>query len=163
VLFSHHPLETLVNDQRPPGADRRILAEELRDLLLSHPCVVAWVNGHTHEHLVTPVIDEAAPGGFWQVTTASHIDWPQQARIIELMRTQSGLALCCTVIDSAARASYSGSAEPDDLAALGRELAANDWQVRELITAEGGAGAGAAADRNVILPITWPRRPRPRA
>ena len=48
LLFSHHPLETLVNDRRPPGADRRVLAGELRDLLLAHPCVVAWVNGHTH-------------------------------------------------------------------------------------------------------------------
>jgi metallophosphoesterase (TIGR03767 family) len=162
VLFSHHPIETLVNDYRPPGADRRILADELRDLLLSHPCVIAWVNGHTHIHSVTPIVDESAPGGFWQVTTASHIDWPQQARIIELVQTASGLALCCTVIDSAARASYTGSAEPDDPTALGRELAANDWQVRQLITAEGGAGAGTAADRNVILPITWPRRPAAR-
>ena len=42
-------------------------------------------------------------------------------------------------------------------AALARELAANDWQLRELITADGGAGAGAAADRNVVLAIDWPR------
>src|SRR6202035_5646653 len=26
LLFSHHPLETLVNGTRPPGADRRVLA-----------------------------------------------------------------------------------------------------------------------------------------
>jgi len=43
------------------------------------------------------------------------------------------------------------------LAALARELAANDWQVRELITADGGAGAGRAADRNVLLSVDWPR------
>jgi hypothetical protein len=46
---------------------------------------------------------------------------------------------------------------PARLAALSRELAANDWQVRDLITPEGGAGAGTAADRNVILTIDWPR------
>jgi hypothetical protein len=40
---------------------------------------------------------------------------------------------------------------------LARELSANDWQVRDLITAEGGAGAGTAADRNVMLAIDWPR------
>ncbi len=28
VLFSHHPLETLVNDTRPPGTDRRVLEAE---------------------------------------------------------------------------------------------------------------------------------------
>jgi hypothetical protein len=161
VLFSHHPLETLVNDNRPPGADRRILADELADLLLSHSCVIAWVNGHTHVHSITAVRAQDSPGGFWQVTTASHIDWPQQARIIELLDTGTGLALCCTVLDSAAPAGFTGSASPDDLAALGRELAANDWQVRELITPDGGAGAGSPADRNVILPVDWPRRPRP--
>ena len=48
-------------------------------------------------------------------------------------------------------------ADPAELAALARELAANDWQVRDLITADGGAGAGTAADRNVVLAIDWPR------
>jgi len=47
------------------------------------------------------------------------------------------------------------------LAALARELAANDWQVRDRISAEGGAGAGIEADRNVLLAIDWPR-PVPR-
>jgi metallophosphoesterase (TIGR03767 family) len=157
LLFSHHSLETLVNDARPPGADRRVLAAELRDLLLAHPCVVAWVNGHTHVHAVTAVREDGAPGGFWQVTTASHIDWPQQARIIELLETDGGLVLACTVIDSAAPAAHRGSGDPADLAALARELAANDWQVRDQISADGGAGAGTAADRNVLLPVDWPR------
>ncbi len=156
VLFSHHPLETLVNDTRPPGADRRVLAGELREVLLAHPCVVAWLNGHTHVHSVTAISDGAGHG-FWQITTASHIDWPQQARIVEFLSAGPGLAIACTVIDSAAAVSYRGSVEPADLAALARELAANDWQVRELITPEGGAGAGTIADRNVVLAIDWPR------
>ena len=155
VLFSHHPLETMVNDTRPPGADRRILAAELREVLLAHPNVVAWVNGHTHVHAVTPVTDGGS--GFWQITTASHIDWPQQARLIEFLAGPDGLAIACTVIDSAAAAAYQGTGEPADLAALSRELAANDWQIRELITADGGGGAGTAADRNVILTVDWPR------
>jgi len=157
VLFSHHPLETLVNDTRPPGADRRILADELRTVLLGHPNVVAWINGHTHVHSVTAITD--GQHGFWQITTASHIDWPQQARLIEFLGTPDGLAIACTVIDSAAPAGYQGSAEPADLAALSRELAANDWQLRDLITADGGAGAGSAKDRNVILTVQWPRSP----
>jgi len=156
VLFSHHPLETMINDTRPPGAGRRVLAAELRAVLLAHPCVVAWVNGHTHVHAVSAVTDGDG-GGFWQITTASHIDWPQQARIIEFLATPAGLAIGCTVIDSAAAATYQGSGDPADLAALARELAANDWQVREEITAEGGAGAGTAIDRNVVLAIDWPR------
>jgi metallophosphoesterase (TIGR03767 family) len=156
VLFSHHPLETLINDTRPPGADRRVLAAELREVLLGHLCVVAWLNGHTHVHAVSAITD-ADGAGFWQVTTASHIDWPQQARIVEFLSTRGGLAIACTVIDSAAAAGFQGGADPADLAALARELAANDWQVRELITPDGGAGAGTAADRNVVLAIDWPR------
>ena len=156
VLFSHHPLETLVNDTRPPGADRRVLADELREVLLAHPCVVAWLNGHTHVHAVSAITDGSG-AGFWQITTASHIDWPQQARIVEFLAAGSSLAIACTVIDSAARAGYAGGSDPADLAALARELAANDWQVRDLISAEGGAGAGTAADRNVVLVIDWPR------
>ncbi len=157
ILFSHHPLETLVNDRRPPGADRRILAGELRAFLLGFSCVVAWVNGHTHIHAVTAVREDGAPGGFWQITTASHIDWPQQARVIEVLQADDALAIACTVIDSDAPASYVGVDGPAALAALARELAANDWQRRDVITAEGGAGAGAAADRNVVLLVEWPR------
>ena len=156
VLFSHHPLETLSNGTRPPGADRRVLADELRKVLLAHLCVVAWLNGHTHVHSVTAITDESG-AGFWQVTTASHIDWPQQARIVEFLSTSVGLAIACTVIDSAAAARYQGGTEPAGLAALARELAVNDWQVRDLITPDGGAGAGTAADRNVVLTIDWPR------
>ncbi|HEX5189748.1 MAG TPA: TIGR03767 family metallophosphoesterase [Streptosporangiaceae bacterium] len=160
ILFSHHPLETLVNGRRPPGAGRRILVDELREFLLGFGCVVAWFNGHTHIHAVTAVREDGAPGGFWQVTTASHIDWPQQARIIEVLHADGALAIACTVIDSDAPASYADLEEPAALAALARELAANDWQLREFITAEGGAGAGTADDRNVVLLIDWPRRPR---
>jgi hypothetical protein len=161
VLFSHHPLETLVNGNRPPGTDRRVLAGELRDVLLSHPCVIAWVNGHTHEHKITAIRADGAPGGFWQITTASHIDWPQQSRVIELLATGEGLAICCTVLDSAAPPAYGGGDGPAELAALARELAANDWQVRAVIREDGGAGAGTAADRNTVLLTEWPRRPAP--
>ncbi len=158
VLFSHHPLETMINDTRPPGADRRILGRELREVLLAHPCVVAWLNGHTHVHKVTAVSRDDG-SGFWQITTASHIDWPQQARIVEFLATATGLVIACTVLDAAAPAAYQGGAEPADLAALARELAANDWQIRDLITPDGGAGAGAADDRNVLLAVDWPRAP----
>ncbi len=38
-----------------------------------------------------------------------------------------------------------------------RRLAANGWQVRDVITADTGADADTATDRNVVLAIGWPR------
>jgi metallophosphoesterase (TIGR03767 family) len=158
VLFSHHPLETMVNDRAPAG-HRRILGEELRALLLEHPNVVLWVNGHTHRHQVTPVCRPDGEIGFWQVTTASHIDWPQQSRVVELLEAPDGtVTVACTVFDSAAPPQPpAGHDDPLALAALSRELSANDWQTRDTIATE-GAGAGQAQDRNVLL--TLPSRTR---
>jgi len=31
-----------------------------------------------------------AKGGFWEVATAAHIDWPQQSRVIDLVDNLSG-------------------------------------------------------------------------
>jgi hypothetical protein len=77
--------------------------------------------------------------------------------VIELLATDGGLAICCTVLDTAAPAACAGRGGPADLAALARELAANDWQVRKEITDRGGAGAGTPADRNAVLLVEWPR------
>jgi metallophosphoesterase (TIGR03767 family) len=152
VLFSHHPLETMVNDRSPAG-QRRILGGELKDLLLQHSCVVLWVNGHTHTHRVTPVLRPDEQVGFWQVTTASQIDWPQQSRIIEMIESPGGaVTIVSTVIDSVAPATPPTENGPLALAALSREISANDWQTRSQIVA-GGAGAGGPSDRNVILTL----------
>ncbi|MGF7236297.1 MAG: TIGR03767 family metallophosphoesterase, partial [Frankia sp.] len=164
VLFSHHPLVSLVNDRAPAGGERPVLAAELRELLLRYPNVVAWVNGHTHRHTVTPhgrPPDSPIPGGFWEVTTASHIDWPQQSRIIELVDNADGtLSLVATVFDTAAPAGPGPRTDPLALASLSRELAANAWQRREANDADpdpgGGPGAGGRADRNVDLRLPLP-------
>ncbi|BEP13808.1 TIGR03767 family metallophosphoesterase [Acidothermaceae bacterium B102] len=147
VLFSHHPVETMVNDRCPSGT-RRILGEEFTTFLLSHPSVSLWINGHTHAHRVTPITD-GVTRGFWQVTTASHIDWPQQSRLIEIGAAADGsLLIACTVIDSAAPPTWSGATDPVSLASLSREMAGNDWQFR---SPDGPPGTGAAGDRNVLL------------
>ena len=169
LLFSHHPISCLINGAVPPGAPPRLLGDAVRALLLRYPNVIGWINGHTHAHTVTAhARPGGAPvaGGFWEITTASHIDWPQQARIIEVTgRADGSFALRCTIIDSAAPASYEGGLGPTSLAALARELAANDWQLRSLATADpdpgGGAGAGTPDDRNVVLLVPAPLWPEP--
>lgn len=148
VLFSHHPLQTLINDRHPYDAGQRVLADELRDLLLRHRCVVAWVNGHTHEHRISAVRRDDGAVAWWQVTTASHIDWPQQARIVELLRVDDLLVIGCTVVDHAGELDWGGRKDPLALAGLSRELAGNNWQRP---AGSDGDGAGSPQDRNVLL------------
>lgn len=144
LLASHHTAADLVNDQRPEGAARRVLRDEVLDELHRHPCVLAWLDGHTH---TTRIIAHPGPsGGFWEITAPSLIDWPQQGRIVELLRTHDGYALACTMLDHAAPARWDPLLPgPGDLAALSRELAANSW----------------AAPPWTQGPDTHPRRGRP--
>ncbi|MEO3824781.1 TIGR03767 family metallophosphoesterase [Actinomadura sp. B10D3] len=147
VLFSHHPIGSLEN---PIGGDR-VLGDEIEALLLRYPNVVLWVNGHTHRNEVIPHAREGG-GGFWEVNTAAHIDFPQQSRIVELADNGDGtLSVFATILDSAGPASYGGRlTEPVRLASLSRELAGNDWQDRE------ENRRGEVADRNVELLVPAP-------
>ncbi len=160
VLLSHHPLETLVNATAPPG-QHRVLAEELRAVLLRYPNVVLWANGHTHLHRVSAHArphGSPVPGGFWQVTTGSHIDWPQQARTIELLDNGDGtLSVVATVLDHTAPLHYDGSGDPVALAALSRQVAATDPQ-RRAHPADPPWGGGRRTDRNVELLVPAPFR-----
>ena len=155
VVFSHHTIETMDNRA---GLDRH-LGPEVRDLLLQHPNVVLWVNGHTHVNSVTAVPrTDGKPGGFWQVNTASHIDWPQQARLIEIVANHDGtLSIHATIVDHAGPASAADPlADPVALASLSRELGGNDWQERTRPKPEVDGRRGSAHDRNVELVMPAP-------
>lgn len=168
VLFSHHGLDTLTNPSSLPNplepgeADLpRALAPEVEALLHRFPNVVVWVNGHTHESRIHPRPDpEGKTAGFWGVTTCAVMDWPSQARLVELVDNGNGtLSVFCAMVD------HAGPPDPPDadgawrLASIHRELAANhphqgaDSEV-----------AGAPTDRNVELvrPRGLPGEPPPR-
>jgi metallophosphoesterase (TIGR03767 family) len=156
VVFSHHTIGSMDNVVGEPG---RVDGAGVRDLLLRFPNVVLWVNGHTHRNTVLP---HRAPGGggFWEVNTAAHIDWPQQSRVLELVDNSDGtLSIFATILDMAAPATSGGRTDsPTALAALARELAGNDWQSRARpIPGEDGR-RGAVADRNVELLLPSPFR-----
>lgn len=158
VVFSHHPLETLTNGYSP-GPEERVLADEVGALLLRHPNVVLWVSGHVHRHWARPLrrpAHWATGGGFWQISTASQIDWPQQGRLIELaLNPDATLSIFGSVLDHAAPADPGPTPRGAlELAALSRELAANDWQ-RD-VTAEASGLAGGAHDRDVELLMAAP-------
>jgi metallophosphoesterase (TIGR03767 family) len=165
VLFSHHTIDTMDNPIRATDDPReRVLGDAVLELLLRYPNVILWVNGHTHVNSVTPHARPAGatvPGGFWEVNTASHVDFPQQARIIELADNHDGtLSIFGTIVDSDAPLAVPAALDsPRALAALSRELAANDWQERP--AAPGAAGQpdgrrGKVEDRNVELLVRAP-------
>jgi metallophosphoesterase (TIGR03767 family) len=158
VLFSHHGIDTLTNTRTPhhgPQGVRLVAAPELLELLHRFDNVVAWVNGHQHRNRVVPRADPAnRSNGFWEVTTSSLMDWPCQARVIELADNRDGtLSVLCTMVD------HDGVVQPDPhgeqtggwLAGLHRELASNEpWR------GFGSGREGDPADRNVDLRLPAP-------
>jgi metallophosphoesterase (TIGR03767 family) len=158
VILSHHTANTMTN----MAGDRRVDGKTLTRLLLQFPNVVAWVNGHTHHNVVKSFKRPSGwsvGGGFWELNTAAHIDWPQQARVVELVDNNDGtLSVFGTIIDHLAPASWgTDPTSPLELAALSRELGMNDWQARQFTRHIDGL-RGRAIDRNVELVMRHPFR-----
>lgn len=158
LVTSHHTSDTMGNALVGTGGDLspRVLGPQVLAALLAAPQVVAWVNGHTHTNLVTPR-PRSGGGGLWEITTASHIDWPQQARTVEVLDNADGtLSLFATVLDSAGPARWGGGLDTVSLASLSRELAANDPQEQARPAADTDGRRGRALDRNVELVVPIP-------
>ena len=142
LLFSHHGPRSLTNPARgpdpldPAGSDLpRHTADDVLGVVGRFRSVIAWVNGHTHENIVTP------RGSFWDVGTAAHIDWPAQSRLVEVVDNRDGtLSIFGTMVDH----------DGDDVTGLARELCGNDPQYGY------AKGTGQPEDRNVELLIVDP-------
>lgn len=130
IVFSHFTRGTMTGSIDPGRPDeRRVNGPELTDTLLRYPNVIAWVNGHTHSNHIEPVTPPTGrKGGFWEITTASHVDFPEQARIIEVTDNADGtLSIFTTMIEHAAPAAADyGDLTATGLASISRELAANN-------------------------------------
>jgi len=155
VLSSHHPLINLINGYAPQNEAVPALHDEIREMLLEFPNVILWISGHVHDHQITEVPRADGSHGFWEIRTASHIDWPQQGRTIEIVKTGSGkIAIGTIVIDHAGPLVFNGAESelnsPVALAGLSRLLAANDWQ-RQSGPFDVALAEGEAKDRNVWL------------
>ena len=134
--FGNGPGDTTTGCRTHKSTARTGKHETLRCLFLRHHNLIAFINGHVHDNQVTP-FRRRGGGGFWEVTTASHIDWPQQSRLLELFDNRDGtLSLFGTIIDHAGPATPGsgalntrGVASPREvlqIASISRELACND-------------------------------------
>lgn len=154
VLASHHPLTKMFNDYAPTG--RRVCREEIEAMLIKYPQVIAWLAGHEHRHHVEWVGPEIESIGFWQIETASHVDWPQQSRTVEIVRDAQGeIFIGLTVIDHLGGENYGQAQSPVEMAALSRLLSANVWQKRDALGAKHPAdwALGEPHSRNTVLRI----------
>ncbi len=139
IVASHHTSNS-INDE---GQQAELIA-----LLNAYPNVIAHIGGHTHRHRITPHPPPptgTAEQGYWEIETASVIDWPQQSRIIEIVDNRNGTGdIYCTVIDYQI---------PQEMPVLegGRFYALYDVQ-----QGAGYNGAGEITDRNVVLRFAWP-------
>ncbi len=128
VVCCHHTLGSMDNtDDDYPYGGAQLLAK-----LLLFPNVVLMVDGHTHANNITPhspTLSSSIGHGFWEVNTASHIDWPVQSRLIEVAEGDGVLSIFTTMVNADAPLSHgSDLGSPSALASLARELAANDIQ-----------------------------------
>ncbi|MET8676306.1 TIGR03767 family metallophosphoesterase [Streptomyces sp. NPDC004647] len=142
LVFSHHTSKSMANLRPDPArpTEKRHGGDELVALLERHSNVLAWINGHSHKNDITP------HGTFWEISTASHIDFPQLARVIELVDNRDGtLSLFTTLVESAAphRTDFADLSQTG-LAALYRELSFNAPGARSALAGEPG-------DRNTEL------------
>ena len=179
IVFSHHTLRTTRQPSldtseyplhfgergRREGPGNPASGETLEELYCRSPNVLAHVSGHEHANEIRefPCSEEAPRPPLYEISTAAHIDFPQQARMIELVDKDGELTFVLTILDHAAppdpgnpRDGFEQGTAGDQvlrLASIARELAFNDYQ--------GQRGArGSRDDRNVVLPLGRPAYPR---
>jgi 3',5'-cyclic AMP phosphodiesterase CpdA len=78
IVASHHPGSTL-----NPWYGSAILADDFRRLLNDHESVLLHLAGHLHRNRVWN------RGNYWEIETCSTIDLPQEARLIEIYRSNA--------------------------------------------------------------------------
>ena len=124
IVVTHQPLQG-------SGGGEELLAE-----LDRAPRVIAAVSGHTHRNRIAARPTSA--GGYWLISTASLIDYPQQARALRVVETAGGgVAIQTWMLD------HAGDGR---LGQIARELSYIDAQ-----GGRPGGFAGERGDRNAVL------------
>jgi 3',5'-cyclic AMP phosphodiesterase CpdA len=180
MVFSHHPDLTFAEfGTFAPLVQIEVSAAQLNARLASYPNLIAWVAGHTHRHRVRPFkvtngvgtnlaittpVTCKVPGacnGFWQIESASLIDFPQEQRLIEVFDNGDGTGTIRGPILGHSLEVPRALAEADDRCAL---YLADPASAEDILTeadlgalcAQGGTRTGTASDRNVELIFRMP-------
>jgi hypothetical protein len=110
--------------------------DSIQAVLDGSPNVVAAIAGHTHHNRINP--RRTAHGGYWNIETASLIDYPQQSRALRFHETEDGgIAIETWMLDHV---------PGNHIAQISRELS--------FLQATGGRPghfSGSRTDRNAVL------------
>jgi len=114
----------------------------LVELLLDHSQVICLVSGHSHINRIKAFAYQDEPGkGFWEIQTSSLIDFPQEARILEIFDNGDGTGAIRTFVFNQQAGGQ-----------LGKNARASFLSAME----EGFDGIGKKHDRNVDLIFQMP-------
>jgi metallophosphoesterase (TIGR03767 family) len=161
IIASHHTSAAMNNPFPDPVTQtERFRGPQLRELLHRFPNVVLHVAGHGLEHRLTPKPDpQRRSGSYWEVATGSPLDFPMQARLLEIADNGDGtVSIFSTIYDTAppVNPSDADDSTPDDglnellLAGVARQVGMRDPQLNE------AASGLAASDRNAELLLAAP-------
>ncbi len=142
IVTSHHAAASLTDGGGVGGMaqDDAVLEEEWTDFLSEQPHLLMSLVAHSHRHRIREL--EGAGGRFFEVMTASLLDYPQQARMLEVRELGDGrVAIDCIGVD------YVGGA----IAEEGRALAILDYT-----SGWSDDGTSERMDRNVRLIVPRP-------
>ncbi|MFQ5471995.1 MAG: TIGR03767 family metallophosphoesterase, partial [Dehalococcoidia bacterium] len=136
VIVSHHAPSLMNNPFPGPDGEERIQGAQLTDLLHRFPNVILQVAGHSAKNSITARPDpENRSRSYWEVTTASPLDYPMQGRMLEIVDNGDGtLSIFTTMFDSAAPLKPGDAEDPTPgdgvnellLASLARQIAGRD-------------------------------------
>lgn len=161
VILSHHPAESMNNPLPDPSTGQDLIqGEQFEELLHRFPNVILHVAGHSRANRIHARPDpKGRTQGYWEVTTSSQLDFPVQARLLEITDNGDGtLSIFSTVYDMSAPIEPGEAQDPtprDDLneerlASVARQVAAHDPQI------DLQAAGLAASDRNAEMLLTAP-------
>lgn len=145
IVATHHPsgsLEILYGSVLDPDGFRNLLNE--------YPAVILHLAGHEHRNRV------ADRGGYIEIETCSTLDWPQEARLIELWRDEDGSILIgyemLSHVDETLPALGS-----DPLVGLRREAMNMAQQAAHAPEARGLGREGTSTDRTGLIRLSASR------
>jgi hypothetical protein len=104
ILSSHHSTRSINRIRSELGdtvVEDALTGEELEAFVSSRPEVIAWLVGHSHDNRVRAIADPTGTHpGYWEIMTSAMVDYPGQARTIELVDNGDGtISLFGTLID----------------------------------------------------------------